>query len=92
MKRLFVVVTLSISSLNAHAGKPDECAAFGDKFAKYARYRDSGRSMEAALKEAKAKDGKNGEAYVAGVYVNPEMLRMTPSEIRALAVKACLDQ
>jgi hypothetical protein len=30
--------------------------------------------------------------FVAGVYLNPEMARMTPNEIRALAVKSCLEQ
>ncbi|GAB7543766.1 hypothetical protein [Cupriavidus sp. 8B] len=92
MKKLLYIVALTMTSFNAHAGNPDQCAAFGDKFAQYARYRDAGMSMESALKEAKAKDGKNGEAFVAGVYLNPEMLHMTPNEIRALAVKTCLDR
>ncbi|QQX89729.1 hypothetical protein JJQ59_34970 (plasmid) [Cupriavidus necator] len=92
MKKSFVIVAFTIASFNAHAGSPDQCAAFGDKFAEYARDRDAGMSMEAALKEARAKYGKDGEAFVAGVYLNPEMLHMTPNEIRALAVKTCLQR
>jgi hypothetical protein len=92
MKQLFIGVAIAFASLNVHAADVGQCAAFGDKFAEYARDRDAGMSMEAATKKAKAKDGKDGEMFVAGVYLNSQMVRMTPNEIRALAVKGCLDQ
>jgi hypothetical protein len=92
MMRSLVAIAFAIASMSAHAAKPEECAAFGDKFAEYARDRDAGMSMQAATKEAKARDGANGEMFVAGVYLNSQMVRMTPNEIRALAVKSCLDQ
>ncbi|CAD6559529.1 hypothetical protein LMG24235_06700 [Paraburkholderia sabiae] len=88
----FVVFSFAMVSMGAHAAKPEQCAAFGDKFAEYARDRDAGMSMQSAAKEAKARDGANGEMFVAGVYLNSQMVRTTPNEIRALAVKSCLDQ
>jgi hypothetical protein len=92
MKRPLIGITITFASLNVHAADVDKCAAFGDKFVEYARDRDAGMSMEAATRKAKAKDGKDGENIVAGAYLNSQMVRMTPNEIRALAVKSCLDQ
>jgi hypothetical protein len=92
MKKPLVVVVLAAASFNVFAAKEDQCVAFGDKFAEYARDRDAGMSMDAALKKARAKDGQNGEMFVAGVYLNKEMVRMTPNEIRSTAVASCLDQ
>jgi hypothetical protein len=92
MKKTVISVAVAIASLNVNAANPRQCTVLGDKFAEYARDRDAGMSMEAATKKAKAKDGQNGEIFVAGVYLNSQMVRMTPNEIRALAVKACLDQ
>ncbi|MCO1361316.1 hypothetical protein L0Y97_20535 [Burkholderia multivorans] len=92
MRKLFLAVSTTFLALSAYATTDGECIVFGDKFAEYARDRDAGMSMETAARKARAKDGENGKIFVAGVYLNSEMVSMTPNEIRAIAVRSCLDR